>query len=327
MSVNEMTTEEELHNITFDDDPFGEDYAITEDMWYYLRYYIEISVIIRLILSLFVIGAVIFLIVVLLRFKRLKIRTNHYILNMFFLYLSLYLVPLIYILFHFMFSLNSSGIHLLQTIITAVTLYITLAFMLGLDWFVFAWKPHLESTYNKYFKYVLLGTYSVFGLEWAVAFCYDRLEHIILIRPLFFTIVYLIYAVTLIVLNVLKRRISLAASSKKTQYALTVSNITIFSFLPLLIFHAFSALTGGSLIFYFFMALLEPFLSIIAISHPIYIVYRLGRDDKYFKMAYNKSFKRSVRNYNDDDLDVSVDDDSSKVQVNFNNETRIHINK
>nr|CAH7724953.1 unnamed protein product [Callosobruchus chinensis] len=329
MDVTEVTTEQELYNISLEDDPFGQDFSpYTENVWHYLHFYIEISIIVRLILSLLVVAATIFLTVVILRFKRLKIRPNLYILNMALLHLTFYMIPLIYILLHFIFYLNSNGVPLLQTMTTAITLYITIAFMLGVDWLFFAWKPHLECWYIKYFKYVLLGVYSVFILEWAIAFCYDKMEHVAIIRPLFFTIVYLIYVVILIVLNVLKRRMTLDASAKRTEYALTMSNITIFSFLPLLIFHAVMTSTAiGNVHFYLFMCYLEPVPSIIAIGHPIYIVYRLGKDDKYFKMAYSKSFKRSVRNYNDDNLDESIGDDSSKVQVNFSNGVRIDINK
>ncbi|VEN54634.1 unnamed protein product [Callosobruchus maculatus] len=329
MDVTEVTTEQELYNITLEDDPFGEDFShVTENMWHALHSFIEISIVLRLILSLFVVAATIFLTVVILRFKRLKIRPNVYILNMALLHLTFYLIPLIYILLHFIFYLNSNGIPLFHTMVTAITLYITIAFMLGVDWLFFAWKPNLECYCIKYFKYVLLGIYSVFILEWTAGLCYGNIEHVTVIRPLFFTIVYLIYVVVLIVLNILKRRMSLNASSKRTEYALTISNITIFSFLPLLIFHAVMATTAiDNIHFYLFLCYLEPFPSVIALGHPIYIVYRLGKDDKYFKMAYSKSFKRSVRNYNDDNLDESIDDDSSKVQVNFSNGTRIDINK
>nr|CAH7724951.1 unnamed protein product [Callosobruchus chinensis] len=308
-ATTEYATEDYPTNLTIDDDPFGDDYtSVSEDLFYYYYYYDVIVLILRLILCVFFVSASIFLAIVILRFKRLHTRSNIYILHMCFLHVFVYTLPLLYFIIYVMIKGHLHESAFFQTLSTTLSLYITIGFLLGVDWFVFTRKPNWLGTYEKYFKYVLACVYLVFILEWAIAFFYSRVYHLVVLRSLIFTIFYMVYITVLIVLNILKRWLFLTAASKRTEYAFIVSNITIFSFLPLLIFHTINEFTFHvSPYLNLFMHYLEPIPSTIALGHPILIVHLLGKENKYFRMAYSKMFKRSLRNYIDDNLDNSSD--------------------
>ncbi|CAH1966691.1 unnamed protein product [Acanthoscelides obtectus] len=327
-AATESTTEDYPTNLTIDDDPFGDDYtSVSEDLFYYYYYYDVIVLILRLILCVLFVSASIFLAIVILRFKRLHTRSNIYILHMCFLHVFVYTLPLLYFIIYVMIRGHLHESAFFQTLSTTLSLYITIGFLLGVDWFVFARKPNWVGTYDRYFKYVLAFVYLIFILEWAVAFFYSRVYHLVVLRSLVFSIFYILYITVLIVLNILKRWLFLTSASKRTEYAFIVSNITLFSFLPLLIFHTINEFTlHVSPYFNLFMHYLEPVPSTIALGHPILIVHLLGKENKYFRMAYSKMFKRSLRNYIDDNLDDSSDrgNDSS---ANLITETRIDLNR
>ncbi|XP_072399534.1 uncharacterized protein [Diabrotica undecimpunctata] len=269
-------------------------------------YYLMVITIIKLFLVLAVLIVNIFLVIVILRFRRLHaIRSNIYILNMSILNIIYYLCsPLFYIICHLFSAYEQASVLILQTQSTLLTLYTTFALTMGIDWFLMVSKPQLMKRFQQRYKYVIFAIYILFFIEWIVAFIYSEVEHIA--RANSFTIFYVIYAAILTVLNILKRRMEIRLESKNTEYAFIVSNIVIYCYLPIFLFHLLllvpSAFVDKVLLY------LEIIPEFIETGHPILVIYMLWRLNKYFKMAFSKSFTRSVQSYEDDNLDVSEND-------------------
>lgn len=267
-----------------------------------LSYYLITINILKLILVLTVIVANAFLVIVILRFERLKaVRSNMYILNLSILNIIYYLCsPLFYIICHLFSAHEEASIVILQTQSTLLTLYTTFALAMAIDWFLTGIKLHMMKTFDKCYKFAFIGIYGIFFIEWIIAFIYSEVEHVA--RAATFTIFYVVYAIILTILNILKTRMNFRSDSKEIEYSFTVSNIIIYSFLPLFCFHLFYKVSTPYM--YSILLVLEILPEIVEICHPILVIFMLGRLNKYFKMAYNKSFKRSVQNYQDDNLDT-----------------------
>ncbi|XP_056643479.1 uncharacterized protein LOC130449575 [Diorhabda sublineata] len=292
-----------------------------------VSYYLITINILKLILVLTVIITNAFLAIVILRFEKLRsVRSNMYILNLSILNIIYYLCsPLFYIICHLFSAHEETSIVILQTQSTLLTLYTTFAFVMAIDWFFTGSKLRIMKTFDKCYKFAIIGIYGIFFIEWIIAFIYSEVEHIA--RVATFTIFYIIYAVVLTVLNILKTRIILRSESKEIEYSLTVSNIIIYSFLPLLCFNMLYKVSTPYV--YSILLILELLPEVVEICHPILVVFMLGKLNKYFKMAYIKSFKRSLQNYQDEDLDTVSEEliIQSFIQVlnNVNQEEVIEI--
>ncbi|CAH1966690.1 unnamed protein product [Acanthoscelides obtectus] len=324
----ELTSADTLFNITtesniimnLDNDPFGEDFPdASPQQFLNCNNFATISIIVRYILCILFMCANIFLATVILKFPSLQTRTNKYIFHMCILYTSFYLLPILYAIIRMFISWKTDGATLFVTLDSALCLYITVAFLLSVDWFVFALVPHLEDEYDKYFNNVLVGIYIVFMIEWIYSIAFHENYHRNVTRPLRFALLYLLYILLLTVMNIMKKRMSVDFMPEDREYAFTVSNITLFSFLPTLIFHIVDELLHHlDLKFYLYLCYIEPFPSVVAMGHPALVLYTLYKKDKRFKMAFDKMFKKSMRNYRGADLDASLDDDSENMQTNRN---------
>uniref|UniRef100_A0A6P7GQU9 Uncharacterized protein LOC114341020 isoform X1 n=1 Tax=Diabrotica virgifera virgifera TaxID=50390 RepID=A0A6P7GQU9_DIAVI len=274
-----------------------------------LGYYLLVITIIKLFVVLAVLIINIFLVIVILRFRRLHaIRSNIYILNMSIMNIIFYLcTPLFYIICHLVSAHEQQSVLILQTQSTLLILYLTFAVAMSVDWILTVSKPQLMKRFEHRCKYLIFGIYILFFMEWIVAFIYSEVEHIA--RANSFTIFYVIYAAILTALNIFKNRVEIRHESKNTEYALTVGNIVVYSYLPRFFFHLLLLIPLDFLDkVLLFLEIIPDF---IEIGHPIVVIYMLWRSNKYFKMAFSKSFKRSVQSYEDENLDLSENDQSN----------------
>lgn len=313
-----VTAEDFMNNTEFENDPFAtvDENVINEappsSLVNVFGYYFIVTTIIKLILILAVIAGNIFLAIVIIRFKRLRaVRSNVFILHLCILNIVYYLCsPLFLTLGHIMSSYETVTTFTLQTQMTLLTLYMTFAVCLAVDWFLTAKKSQYMKLSEKYYRFIYVAMYLLFLIEWAISLAYSEIQHVA--RAGLFFIFYVIYLIVLIVLNILKKKLNLRSQAKKTEYSLSVSNIIIFSFLPIFLFHINLHIVVDNVAIV--MLFLEIFPALIEIGHPLWIIYLLGRQNKYFKMAYYKSFKRSVRGYVDEDLDaISEEEDFRNI--------------
>nr|XP_023024216.1 uncharacterized protein LOC111512340 [Leptinotarsa decemlineata] len=305
-----------INRTEFEDDPFAEvdDTSVKADYDVGNVAFVLIISMIKLAICLASISADIFLLVVLFRFGRLwEVRINKYILNLAILNIIYYLAaPLFFIFEHLVYTDYVPTIFLLQTQTTILILYITFAIALAVDWYFSGYVPSLMYNYKIYYHYVFSGIYVVFVIEWIFAFIYAENHH--MIRMSIFSVFYVTFLVLLVTINILKCRLSPKEDTTKTAHALTTANIIYAAFLPILIYHLIvrhsSNITVLTIVLY-----TEFIPSLLEIGHPILVVYMLGRMNKYFKMAYNKSFKRSTRNYG---VEENLDDVSEVGGVRNN---------
>ncbi|CAH1154344.1 unnamed protein product [Phaedon cochleariae] len=301
-----------LNETVFEDDPFAEldEAAIEQEELAASFAYIIVTILVKLAVCLAAIAADIFLVIMICRFRKLRsIRMNMFILNATILsVVYLLCTPLYFMLGHLLFNHNAPTLFLWQTQNTLLILYNTFAICMAVCWFLTGYKPLLIKKYQKYSSHVFGTIYIAFIIEWIFAFIYSKNHHIA--RMSIFTVFYVIFLVLLVILNVLKTRVSMSSDCAKTSYCLNVANIIFFAYLPMFLFHIAIRFISNDFMFY-----LEFIPELIALAHPVLIVYELGRKDKHFKTAYKKSFERQ-HEYEDDNLDEVSDNEIGDTRTN-----------
>lgn len=273
----------------------------------------------RVILSgvcLVAIATSLFLFITILRFKRLKTRTNMYILHLSLLNAIYNVGIFIYLAFDTVYSRSSVLFVYVQ--FHFILMHVTFAFLLSLDWFLTATKPNWMIHYQKFYQYIFICIYVFFVVGLIVAYAvssgYQEYNIMIYIATYFFIIM------LLILLNVLRGIVNIKTEAFKTRYGFTIANITLFSYIPCM-FHHFVYLAcifydytrSFESVFYFITFL--PY--IVWIGHPVLVVYILGYLNEHFKMAYLKSFRRSS-GYSREDLDELYEEENIDRSSNVN---------
>lgn len=255
------------------------------------QYYI-ISEFVEFISNIVNISAYLFLIITICRYKRLNSRTNTYILHLAILNVIFTIAKVI---------LNTVNINsefelvLEQASTSVLLLYLIMSFILGLDWFTSGYRPALLEKYAPYYKHFLAVLYGIVLTEYLLTFVYTHMHHMIRkgISKFFYTLI----IISIIILNIMKRCVILKSESAKTAYAFNVSNIIIFSLMPVFIWDTISSGSDNVI-----LVCIELIPEILWYNHPILVVYILGVQNKCFKMAYSKSFKKSIQSYDDEDF-------------------------
>lgn len=260
--------------------------------------YFIISEFVELISNLVNVSAYLFLGITILRFKRLKTRKNTYILHLSLLYGFFTLSKMIC---NILFSLSTEkGLALEQASTSFLLLYLLICLILGLDWIISGYQPNLTQKYEKVYKYFLAVLYGIVITEYLVTFVYAYKHHLIRIGISRFF--YGLIIIFMIALNAMKFFFTLSSQCVKSVYALNVSNIIIFSLAPMFICHCILWINYSDILVY-----ISIIPEIFWCNHPIVVVYVLGVQNKLFKLAYMKSFKKSVQSYDEDFVDESED--------------------
>lgn len=274
----------------------------------FLEKYFIISEFIEFVCNVVNIAAYLFLAVTIWRFKRLKSRTNTYILH-------LAVVFVIFNLFRvIMNTVNMGDDYVLvieQASMTLLSLYLIIAFILSIDWFISGYRSHWIDKYGRFHKYLLAVLYGLALSDYLLTFVYTHMHH--MIRMGISRFFYVIILICLIIINVLKRCVTLKSNSAKTAYAFTVANVIIFSLATVFVWH--TILTSFLLDNYGFICIsIIP--EILWYNHPIIVVYSLAAQNKHFRIAYQKSLKRSVQAYDDQDLfDESTEESRNQTDA------------
>lgn len=316
--------DEEIYNISYvEADPFlpvspNATFGDTQE-WSAFVAFMEVLFIFRELLML-IVGVITIIIDILLifmitKFERLKTPINRYIYHMAIMNLIyFFFLPLFLFIFYHLIgggpTIRSTFCYLDMVECTAVLGYWIFATSIGIEWMVRSkresWITKAQFYYDNKFNliYLFLGINLVTGIIGCI-YNYRTEQYILLlIMPTLVVIV--------IVLNYIKRTGNFDDENLKTEYYLSISTFVIFLHLP-----------------YFVVDTLHPFLHIFILylsylvfplfttSTPIIIFRFLLQKNKYFKMAFDAMFKKSVRNYESNDLDGDDDDDNiSRTQGN-----------
>lgn len=255
-----------------------------------------------------------FIVVLICRFKKLRTRTNMYILNISILNIVHTIGMAMLFLLNNLTNHRVSEISLyIQTTVTL--LYITFTWLLALDWFISGWQPNWIPKSQKFDYFLIAGVYLIFFLEWLIGI-YIYYTHHIAYRLIIFLVIYNVILLLMLVFNILRGLVEFKKDVSKNEYAFTIASVIIFSFVPSL-FHSYSLVLFNSLMEkvgnFFFFTIFIPYL--LWISHPIATFLILRHKDKNFKLACAQFFTCS-KNYTDQGfVDFSSNDEESRVSV------------
>lgn len=274
-----------------------------------LEKYFIISEFIEFICNIVNMAAYIFLGLTIYRFIGIKSRVNVYILH-------LVTTSVVFTIFKVILNTVNLeidlGSFLEQSSTSVLLLYLIISLILALDWFMSGYKPHFMVKYNRYYKYVVAVLYGVILTEYFLTFIYSHMHH--MIRMGISRIFYAAVIFCMIVLNIMKRCVTLESQSAKTAHAFSVSNVIIFSLIPVFIWHTIITFTD---IDNYILVCLSIIPEILWYNHPILVVIILGVQNKKFKMAYHKWFRPTVQSYEDEDLvEESVDGNNAENRNN-----------
>lgn len=272
-------------------------------------------------------AANVFLSTTILRFKKLRTRLNIYILNIALLNVFNHLLGILLFLTDLLGFLSillvTIELHIQNTV---QALHVVFSVLLASDWFLSARKSYWITLYSPLYKIIFFAIYTFFLIEGLIAFAYAEMHHYI--RFAVFNAVYVICLIFMIILNILKRFVRLKGNPEANAYAFTVANIFVFAYLPVWIYHTMTLFfinieTSGVLI------IVSVLPALVWIIHPIIVVIVLGACNKHFKIAYMKTFRRTVDEYDCDDLDNEsgnniFPNNISEANVNYKVEDIVH---
>ncbi|XP_019756515.1 uncharacterized protein LOC109535128 [Dendroctonus ponderosae] len=304
MSSEDLTTSSWL-SLDVDED-------INETSLYWDLHIFTIIEIVRLIIRLSALISNIYLIVIIIRFMKLRTTINRVI---------------------FLYAVISTGFltsGVLVTIIarftsvdyytdclligvekfTEILLHFALT-LLAISWYVPSYHPALNNKYPLVLKYgvgVCFLVISITATGFSIVNCSNQNAKY---YQMYFTVELLCFslcAIILIGLTILKRYKKPALDALETAYAFSIPHIvfiisalaTLLSVLVLLIESQVS--TYQKILFR--LVYLEQISSCLDLAEPIVVLYILAKSSKHFKIAYLKCCKKNLQNY-ENDLDVS----------------------
>ncbi|KAL3269105.1 hypothetical protein HHI36_008187 [Cryptolaemus montrouzieri] len=118
-----------------------------------------------------------------------------------------------------------------------------------------------------------------------------------------------LFIIALVAMHYLRRKKVLSVNELKTEYSLWICTIAVGCYIPIYILDWVFRFYTTYNSFVLFLIFLEYTLSLIATPGPIFILYYLLKWNKHFKMAYDITFKASVRTYGADNLDDASDNE------------------
>lgn len=304
MSLEDLTTSSWL-SLDVDED-------VNETSLYWDLHIFTIIEILRLIIRLSALISNIYLVVIIIRFMKLRTTINRLI----FLYAVIsvgFLTSgvLVTIIVRFT-SVDYYTDCLLIGVenLTEILLHFVLT-LLAISWFVPTYHPALNNKYPLVFKYgvgVCFLIISIASTGLSVVNCSNENSKY---YQMYFTVELLCFSLCSIILTsltILKRYEKPASEALETAYAFYIPQIifiisafaTLLSVLVLLIESQVS--TYHKILFR--LVYLEQISSCLDLAEPIVVLYMLAKSSKHFKIAYLKCCKKNLQNY-ENDLDAS----------------------
>lgn len=185
---------------------------------------------------------------------------------------------------------------------------------IGVYWFIENFQNSWIKNKRRFEIFTTIGIYIVCIIKLIVVtgecFVEESLFTTTIIR-----IVYVIKVLLITGINIFVKRRGLSESQIKTRYELTISSYIIYSFFPLFVF-SFCFSVNWSRKIIEFLLYIYSFAEYLAYSGTIVITYILLEKSKYFKVAYKSIFKRSVKHYDEEELNEESEEDEETIQSN-----------
>ncbi|XP_019871155.2 uncharacterized protein LOC109599583 isoform X2 [Aethina tumida] len=259
-------------------------------------------------------ASTLFLAITIRRFKRLRTRINTYIFNIAVLTVVYYLSnPILDILFVFTkYEYVWCWSYHLES--AAIFMVFVMSFCMLLDWTLMAFKTNFMVRTGSVHKY-FIGFLYVLGVIIWLLHGLDCQFSFFVTDVLLYNIGYIAICVSVAILDIIIAKSKVPYESTKTIYAVTMANLFVYAWLPSYLLYS---LINENLN-YTDHSILVQILFVVtrlctAFGHLSGIIacYLLGRRNKHFKMAFDRTFKKSVKNYDTDDLDVASDDEKEE---------------
>ncbi|KAK9890777.1 hypothetical protein WA026_012122 [Henosepilachna vigintioctopunctata] len=256
----------------------------------------------------------ILIIYLILRYKRLRKNFNLYILHFAILNLTGHIIEPLFLIAHILVRSGFKSVHNVycyMDMLKESLLYVSFIFIicLALDWSIFYFKDTTGSVQKAYkhkfaILYSLLGLFSFINCSTCNLSIYSLASDI-----LFFSMPP--FAVALLFIHYKRRSTILNNEQLKTEHYLWVSTIVFVVYIPLYLmdglFRAISHET--SVVVITALIAFEEMFSIISVVSPICILVYLMKWNKHIRMAFDTTFRRTVREYGSDNLDDASDNE------------------
>nr|XP_023026173.1 uncharacterized protein LOC111514166 isoform X2 [Leptinotarsa decemlineata] len=310
-------------------DPFHDDYEDEYVRGASLMRVLDVSSmitdLIKFLLCLCVIAADIFLITIICKTKKLKTKTNSFIVNYaIFNMISIVAIPLFEIL-RAITRFNFGRFYCIVEQIESSSILFCHMFGFGLafEWFFVVFYSSPGKFFSNIHKYSVYLIYVIGTIQFlsTVPFC---LTDDWIVRHMIDRVTFVGICGFLGVCNYFSYKRTSGMDDNK--YALTAANIMVFFWLPLFLYDELFIHNGSSMTLYFILEITLFIPDWLAYGSPIIVIISLGKSNKYFQMAYSRAFKRSVRKYasDEDGLDESEDNTIGENGTNvYDNATPI----
>lgn len=293
-------------NTAWDDDPHVFKHNHTERK--FLDYLALATDYINIILCIVVVFADLLLVVVILRYKRLRTRNNYFILN-FSIFHIIYIISTPF--FHFILDLFYGGhleVHWYCTWIRfenmGIGLGLTFITGFGVDTYLEEQKFYWFKKYDERYLYVFSFFYCIHFLLYLVSssICFN-IGIGNNFNFLFLTCYYIMLLSIALYFNYKQKKIRMFHSKK---FTIEVSLMVLLSWMPLFIwYNAINKFFGLEYItdtVLWYCAFLPEFLAYLS---SIAVVWKLWKSNKHYKVAFRKLLRRPVSNVDYDELNVN----------------------
>lgn len=248
------------------------------------------------------------------RFKRLRKNMNIYVANFALMNLIYYITAPVLLLAHVVLALGNANFYNTFCYVSTIEYtFLTASFVIvtcmGLEWTVSILQPGLTKRCRVILKAKYAAFYSLLGLILlsSLAGC---LAHYEIIKAILY---YQMPTITLclIVMHYTRRKRVLNEEQLKTEYALWVFTMAVGFYIPIffldLLLNWINLDANHTITILVFLSVY--ICSFLSVPTPVYILYYLIKWNKHFKMAFDTTFKKSVRTYGADNLDDASDNE------------------
>jgi hypothetical protein len=283
------------------------------------------SQILKLVICCCSAGACVFLIYIISKFNKLRRSQNIFVLHYAIAYsIDMLVLPLLVLINDFTIGSWSGTIRwelmCLLYVINGSSYILVFVFgaTIGIYWFIETVKTTWFQNLTNFKIYFIVAIYLICIIKFLIFSVECFFETISTSTILIVT--YSTLLVVIIIINIAVKRVELNQDQLKSKYLLTISTYITCSYLPLLASSFLLNFDVPDPVYYvlnFTYLLTECF----AFSGIIVVTYLLGENNKYFKTAYNRVFKRSVKSYdgsmlNDDSEEAEEVEDQVSESVN-----------
>jgi hypothetical protein len=310
-----------MDNLTFQEQPFGKfDIKEISDK-HYISYDFWGRVIdfLRLFASTMSICASVVLIYVIIKIKRLRSRTNNYILHYAISALIFYTFTTAFeILLHCgLHNLTSGRVFCMLFNIESVCLSLTFTFAaaLSVDWLILVTRESWLERYGRIQKYLIVCIYLVHITEYSlvVSSCFDK--HIVAENSTTL-VIYCLASFTVLSVNAFTYFKKPSGDCIRYRYSLTISTFLVLIWIPVVVFAVFVIqylYFPENIIIRIFVLPFEILLAVVVHGVPIITAFWLSYISHDFSQAFNTVFKRPSSTPDD------LDDDEENALVQSEN--------